>query len=194
MDKNILKKLADDLELSTSDTQIPEKIVDPIPFLEVIVEAINQPSTRGAMSAKLQGDQIFIETPMAGSLTLKVAANPKQAMQKKAYLLDYAELKDKQSFHDAVKAELDSTYGAPCEVIESLPEKTKAKREELLTAINAMPDSAFPLVEPGKNDAYTDMPTLWWESSDIWDLMEEGDFSDFESVIDEFINWVKAQK
>lgn len=132
--------------------------------------------------------------------------NLKATMKKKAYLFEYEQLKDKDSFHKAIADELDSTYGEGMleNVLEgdieknpeykNIPGKTKAKRDELLAAIQAMPDSAFPLVEPGENDAFLGMPSLWWESSDVWDIMlGTKEYSDFVSLIDEMVDWVQEQ-
>jgi len=138
---------------------------------------------------------------------LKKLASDLAAIQKTAYLFSYAELKDKESFYEAVKEELENLYGEGIKLswpeetfskypeLQNVPEKTKAKREELLAAIKAMPDSAFPLKEYDDSGTQNDIPSLWWESSDVWDLiLDNSAYSDFNSIMDEMINWTKKQK
>lgn len=133
----------------------------------------------------------------------KIALDLESTMQKKAYFFDSDDLKDKKSFYAAVADQLDSTYGegmladTPEDAVEKYPEllnvpkKTKAKRDELLAAIKAMPDGVFPLVKSGETDVSLKMPSLWIESQDAWDTMMQRDYSDFESIMGEIIGWIK---
>jgi hypothetical protein len=97
------------------------------------------------------------------------------------------ELANKGNFKKAVSGYLTSFYTDDVlpgyEHAIELTKFSKPLREKILATIDGLPDSSFPINED-------DMPTLWIETRDAFEMVDEGDFSGIQSVLEELLNWL----
>lgn len=65
---------------------------------------------------------------------------------------------------------------------------TKKWKSKLLRALKALPGKGK---LPQGKDPDIDMPTMWLETSDAFDMAEEGDWSGIDSVLGELLDYLK---
>jgi len=59
-------------------------------------------------------------------------------------------------------------------------------RTEIINALSMLDDSSFPISE-------NNMPTMWLESSDIFDMADDDDFSGIEWVLKQLLDWIETK-
>lgn len=125
-----------------------------------------------------------------------------ECIEKKAYFFDYEELKDKESFKKRIKEDLDISYGRGgkgedwySETQEVIASHTGPIRNQILENIDKLPDSIFPLVQEGQTEMdmseETEVPTFWLETSDAFNMAEEGDMSGIDMVLNGLLKWTE---
>lgn len=70
--------------------------------------------------------------------------------------------------------------------------KSKWKKK-MMNAINSIPAN-MKVLKPGETDMDLDMPTLWLETSDAFEMAADGDYSGIDDVLQEIYYWIKKKK
>jgi hypothetical protein len=107
-----------------------------------------------------------------------------KSFKKKAYLFDPSELASKEAFKTAVHGFLGTSWTAE-EIKAELPEEGQKLVAEWVTKIDAAIDEMDPECFPIDENK---LDLLWMESSDVWDGIDEGDYSDLNMLFQGFVN------
>jgi hypothetical protein len=112
-----------------------------------------------------------------------------KSFKKKAYLFDSSELASKEAFKTAVHGFLSTSWTSE-EIKADLPEEGQQLVAEWIPKIDAAIDGLDPECFPINENS---LDLLWMESSDVWDGIDEGDYSDLNMLFEGFVKSIENQ-